>query len=173
MELHRTATVFLAYEYPVKIPGVGTDWQYDVLLVFHPKYSHWMAPGGHVEPGELTHEAAIREIKEETGLDVSFPTTTLTNRSTVLPRPFAIMRYEDETKSRVDEDALYLLAVDRATREMVLQPEPGAELKWVSLSQLDQYDLYLDTKSHLRNLPFYIQQQEETQCLTWLNPVKV
>ncbi len=27
-------------------------------------------PGGHIEPGESTYDSAIREIKEETGLDI-------------------------------------------------------------------------------------------------------
>ncbi len=30
----------------------------------------WNVPSGHVEPDELLTEAAIREVKEETGLDV-------------------------------------------------------------------------------------------------------
>ena len=29
-----------------------------------------MAPGGHIEKNELPHEAAIREAKEETGLNI-------------------------------------------------------------------------------------------------------
>jgi len=35
------------------------------------KYPGWSFPGGHVERGESIHACAAREVKEETGLDVS------------------------------------------------------------------------------------------------------
>lgn len=41
-----------------------------VLLRFHDKYNIWLSVGGHVELHENPNEAAIREVKEETGLDV-------------------------------------------------------------------------------------------------------
>ena len=41
-----------------------------VLLIFHKKFQKWLPPGGHLEPGELPSEGAIREAKEETGLEI-------------------------------------------------------------------------------------------------------
>ena len=41
------------------------------ILVVRPTYiDEWMLPGGRVERGETPHEAAVRETREETGLDV-------------------------------------------------------------------------------------------------------
>ena len=41
------------------------------ILVVRPTYSNeWMLPGGRVERGETPHGAAVREAREETGLDV-------------------------------------------------------------------------------------------------------
>jgi 8-oxo-dGTP diphosphatase len=34
----------------------------------------WVLPGGMAEPGELVHEALVREVREETGLTVTGPT---------------------------------------------------------------------------------------------------
>ena len=42
----------------------------DVLLVHRPKYDDWSFPKGKLDPGEHTVTAAVREVAEETGLDV-------------------------------------------------------------------------------------------------------
>jgi 8-oxo-dGTP diphosphatase len=41
-----------------------------VLLVHRPKYDDWSFPKGKLDPGEHATTAAVREVAEETGLDV-------------------------------------------------------------------------------------------------------
>ncbi len=41
-----------------------------VLLRKHDKYKMWLSVGGHVELDEDPNRAAVREVKEEVGLDV-------------------------------------------------------------------------------------------------------
>lgn len=41
-----------------------------VLLRMHDKYGIWLSVGGHVELDEDPNEAALREVREEVGLDV-------------------------------------------------------------------------------------------------------
>ncbi len=42
----------------------------EVLLVHRPKYDDWSFPKGKLDPGEHEVTAAVREVAEETGLDV-------------------------------------------------------------------------------------------------------
>ncbi len=41
-----------------------------VLLRKHDKYKIWLSVGGHIELDEDPNQAAVREVKEEVGLDV-------------------------------------------------------------------------------------------------------
>jgi 8-oxo-dGTP pyrophosphatase MutT (NUDIX family) len=51
----------------------------DRVLLIHDRLdldatdSHWIAPGGGLEPGETPAEAAVREVYEETGIRVALP----------------------------------------------------------------------------------------------------
>jgi len=55
--------------------GGGVPWRSsaqgtEVVLVHRPKYDDWSFPKGKAEPGEPLEMAALREVREETGLAV-------------------------------------------------------------------------------------------------------
>ena len=50
--------------------SVFVVWRSQILLHTHRKLGLLLPPGGHVEPGELPDEAAIREVFEESGVHV-------------------------------------------------------------------------------------------------------
>lgn len=55
------------------VPAVGAiilDDQKRLLLQQRSEDGHWTLPSGAIDPGETPQEAVIREVKEETNLDV-------------------------------------------------------------------------------------------------------
>jgi len=58
---------------PVHVTGSGfVIGPRGVVLLKHKRLGFWLQPGGHIDPGETPWEAAQRECREETGLDVTF-----------------------------------------------------------------------------------------------------
>lgn len=45
-----------------------------IMLIDHIKSNSWLPPGGHIDPDEDPRNTAIREAKEELGIDASFDT---------------------------------------------------------------------------------------------------
>lgn len=52
------------------VPLSKKDDQWHVFLIQHRKAGYWGFPKGHAEPGESAKEAAFRELKEETNLEI-------------------------------------------------------------------------------------------------------
>src|SRR3989344_6896436 len=55
-------------DYTVEVFVVYQD---KVLLRMHDKYKKWISVGGHIELDQDPTEAAVREVKEEVGLDIT------------------------------------------------------------------------------------------------------
>jgi len=71
-----------------------------VLLIHHRKLDRWLPLGGHIELDEDPEQAALREAREESGLDVELlgerpPTTGPGTRALIAPRFLDIHRITD------------------------------------------------------------------------------
>ena len=65
----------------------------EILLVKHKRFGVWLPPGGLLEENEAPHEAALREILEETGIEaaiIPMEQGTSAPHCKELPRPFAV-----------------------------------------------------------------------------------
>lgn len=64
---------FIFYQDPKVVVGTIFNWNGGVVLLkrgVEPAMGKWVFPGGYVDRGESVHEAAIRETKEESQMDV-------------------------------------------------------------------------------------------------------
>ncbi len=55
----------------ILLPRYGGDDR--TVLHLHKRLGRWLQPGGHVDPGETAQDGALREAREETGLDAIHP----------------------------------------------------------------------------------------------------
>jgi 8-oxo-dGTP pyrophosphatase MutT (NUDIX family) len=78
------------------------------LLLHHRKLGLWLPPGGHIDPHELPHLAAIREAREETGLEIellSNPERPI-GGALLLPQPLCVL-LEDIAPDHQHIDLIY------------------------------------------------------------------
>src|SRR5271166_4905676 len=71
-----------------------------ILLIHHRQLGKWLPLGGHIELDEDPEQAALREAKEESGLDVELlgerpPTTSPGTRALIAPRFLDIHRINE------------------------------------------------------------------------------
>jgi 8-oxo-dGTP pyrophosphatase MutT (NUDIX family) len=88
-----------------------------VVLHRHKRLGIWLQPGGHIDPGETPWEAARREAREETGLDVG-PVTDRLVHVDVHPGP----------RSHTHLDLRYL--VDGGDADPAPAPGESQEIAW-------------------------------------------
>ncbi|MGN0654825.1 MAG: bis(5'-nucleosyl)-tetraphosphatase [Oscillospiraceae bacterium] len=105
----------------------------EILLIKHVNSGHWSFPKGHVEEGETEAETAIREVKEETGLDIMLDTTF---RETVQYYP----------RKDTQKVVVYFLAKAKSY-ELIPQEEEIAAIKWVEIGNAGALLTYENDKT--------------------------
>ena len=101
-------------------------WHGLVLLHPHRKLGIWLPPGGHVEPHELPDEAAVREVLEETGVEVELVGDVAINapgpRQLVRPRG---VQLEEIAPGHEHIDLVYLARPVEPYSGNITGEEPG------------------------------------------------
>jgi len=115
-----------------------------VILHRHPKLGLWLPPGGHIEPNELPDEAALREVREETGLaivlheerglPVDYP-----DQARQLIRPAGI-QLESISPGHEHIDLVYFATLRDHTADAPL-PELFEGMMWVAQANLSTHEL--------------------------------
>lgn len=115
----------------------------ETLVHEHDRLGMWLPPGGHIDRDELPHETAIRETREETGLDIDLlqePTGPRSDTARPLPEPATILlediNVHGDQVGHQHIDFIYFAE----SAERTVQPAPGetpaSAWEWVDPAQL-------------------------------------
>lgn len=86
-----------------------------------PYKGHWCLPGGHIDRDEPALDAAIREVKEETGLDVS-------------------LRFHSYCDEIIPENGIHAVVIvfeGLALGNPTAQPDEVEEIRWFSPGEIE------------------------------------
>jgi 8-oxo-dGTP diphosphatase len=126
---------------PVPCVGVVCVRGDEVLLIRRgraPMVSAWSIPGGRIEWGEAAKAAALRELREETGLEADL---------------LGLIEVFDGLFSEQGALTHHFVISEFAARWRSGEPQAGddaAEARFVKLSEIDQFDLTADLKRVIR-----------------------
>lgn len=105
----------------------------EILLIKHINSGHWSFPKGHVEGNETEIETAMREIKEETGIDV------------IIDQSFReIVTYSPRRDTH--KEVVYFIAKAKNT-DYTPQEDEIADIKWVEIGRAGSVLSYENDKS--------------------------
>jgi len=94
-----------------------------------PLRGRWVVPGGTVEPGETLEEALVREMREETGLEVV---------------PTALLTVVDAIHREDGQLVYHYVILDYLCRLLSGEARAGSDaeaLAWAGLEELESFDL--------------------------------
>lgn len=157
MKRHFTATAFII------------DSKKRTLLLWHKRLKRWMPAGGHVDENETPEDAAKRECKEETNLDVQiigdpYDDLFALNRSEgrMLTKPIAMLLEEIPASPERGEpahqhmDFLFIAKPIDETQAIRMAEEESDHMKWFTLHEVEALDteteIFANVKAYIRKL---------------------
>ncbi|OGI25131.1 MAG: hypothetical protein A3J76_02875 [Candidatus Moranbacteria bacterium RBG_13_45_13] len=117
-----------------------------VLLHFHKSLKKWLPVGGHIDRDELPEEAALREAKEESGLEIKLynpDEKVKLKNSRQLLRPSLITLHNINAFHQHIDFAYF--ATVKTTK---LKPESGEtkNLRWFSIGEIKRLNMHEDAR---------------------------
>lgn len=121
----------------------------EILLIRRTDNEYWALPGGRIEIGESLSQAAVRETREETGIECE-----VTGLSGIYTDPGHVILYTSNGEVRQE---FSVVVTARMTGGQLAVSEESSEVRWVPPERLPAYPM--DSAMRLR-VDHYAQHRE-------------
>lgn len=105
--------------------------KHKTLLIHHKKLNKWLQPGGHCDGEEDTLAVALKEVFEETGLQIE------NIGQEIFDLDIHTIPESKEVPEHEHFDVRYLLLAD--SKIPLVQNHETNQLKWIDLSEMEKY----------------------------------
>ena len=118
------------------VPAVSVvvpDGQGRILLIRRTDNNYWSIPGGGMEPGESVRQAAVREVREETGINCE-----VTGLVGIYSNPGHVAAYTDGEVRQEFSICLTARILDGSPRTS----SESSEVRFVPVADITRYDIH-------------------------------
>jgi ADP-ribose pyrophosphatase YjhB (NUDIX family) len=113
-----------------------------LLLICRTDNDYWSIPGGGVEPGESVSQAAVREVKEETGIDCE-----VTSLVGIYSDPRHVAAYDDGEVRQEFSICLIAQLLGGTTRTS----DESSEVRFVAPGDVSRYQMHPSISLRIRH----------------------
>ena len=113
-----------------------------VLLRKHDKYKMWLSVGGHIELDEDPTEAALREVKEEVGLDIELIDNRPFTENDTHFKERELISPVGLNRNRISDthEHVTFIYFARSNSDKVIPEKETDEWKWCDENDIDQLE---------------------------------